>query len=314
MRAGAITTRLGPGERDKTVAVHASDRVAAVLAALAGGLHLLLLPKHLEQSVLFGGVFAAIAAFQLVLGPALWRRPTTLAREVGRWGSLLVVVIFLGARLVVPPGSDRPEEVSAVGVLSLILELAAVGALSIGLALPARQARGFPWIPSLAAGVTFLLVELIATGALAYWAASLKLGTTAYVVAAYDWSDFGVAPALVIVAGGHWVLYLAALPSALILTVAALLVAAVGLTIRASAADPYCTARFGLLGAAPAILAAPICCAPSLLAAFGAAAAASLGTVALPLLSLSALLLYADVQWLRLLLRASSGRARPDAR
>ncbi len=306
MRAGAIAHQ--PGAEERTLAVRASDRAAAVLAALAGGLHLVLLREHLAQNLLFGGVFTSIAAFQLLLGLALWRRPTTLAREVGRWGSLLIVVIFLGARLVVPPGGDRPESVSALGVLSLVLELSEVGALSIGLGLPARRARGFPWTPALAAGLTFLLVELLATGALTNLRHTSPLGTTAYLVPPYRWTHLAIAPALGILVGGHWFLYLAALPTALILTVAALLVAAVGLTIQVSAADLYCTARFGLVGAAPAILAAPICCAPSRLASFGAVAAASLGSVALPLLSLSALLLYVDVTWLRLLLRAGSGR------
>ncbi len=280
-----------------------SDRVGALLAALAGALHVALLPEHFDESVLYGLVFGAIASFQLILGLALVRHPTMRVREVGRWGSLLIVVIFLGARLVVPPAASEPEPVTPIGVASLFLELAAVVALSVGLSLPRGARASFPWQPSLAAGGTFALVELLASGAIAYGTSPLGDVTKGWVIGWFGIQQLGGAPAIAVLIAEHWFVYLAAVPIALTVAVAALLAIAVGIRIRVSAIERCGVARFGLLGALPAVFAAPPCCAPSLLAALGVVAASVLGVLALPLLGLSAVLLAADVWWLRRLLR-----------
>ena len=80
------------------------------------------------------------------------------------------------------------------------------------------------------------------------------------------------------------------------------------MTILVTRMQPACRARYGLLGAAPATLAGPICCGPSLISTVGIAVAGSFAGLALPLLALAGALLVADGVWLRRIL-VMSGQA-----
>jgi len=293
-----------------------SDEVAVFLVAAAALIHLVLFPEHLRESPLFGAVSATIALFQLGVAWALWTRAGPAVRRVGRYGSLGIVVLFLGARVVAPPGQAVPETVTWVGVLSLVLEIAAVAALAIGLppsgAKPGRASSIV--LPAVAAGAAFFLLDLVASGDLSY---------TQETIPRPDWVGIyanGVnqlSPALTMLLAHHWSLYLPLIGAAATLLVAALLADAVWMTLRVVRLQPHCSARLGLLGAVPASLAAPVCCGPSLLSAVGAGAAGALGWLATPLLLLSALFLAADILWLRRCLRVmadSPGSPRPGAR
>lgn len=85
-----------------------------------------------------------------------------------RWAA--IVVLFLGARVIAPPGQAIPESVSWIGVLSLVLEIAAVAALAVGLPHnPARpHRRSSIAMPAVAAGAGFFLLDLVASGDLSY--------------------------------------------------------------------------------------------------------------------------------------------------
>lgn len=283
-----------------------SDEVAAVLVVVAAAIHIVLLPEHLAESWLFGAVFATIALFQLGIGWALWTLPGPRVRAAGRFGSLAIVALFLGARVFAPPGQAVPEGVTWIGVSSLILEIAAVAALAVVLPVTAsrqRRARSL-WLPAVAAGSTFFLLELVASGDLRYTHEAFARPDSMWV---YANGINNLSPALVALVGHHWSLFLPLVGTTLSLLVAGLLTAAVRLTLEVARLQPHCSARLGLLGAVPASLAAPVCCGPSLLAAVGAGAAAALGWLATPVLLLSAALLGLDILWLRRCMRAVPG-------
>lgn len=275
-----------------------SDSFAVALVAAAGLLHVALLPEHLKESTLFGAVFATIAALQLAAAWAIWTRPGPGSRAAGRWICLAVVLLFVGARIVAPPGQNQPEALSLAGLLSLILELGAVAALAVVQPMPARVRAGFPWLPAAAIGVTFAVVELLSWGALVYDSEG-RLIWFSMSLSRFQPEVAYLTPALAITAFHHWSLYLPLLSVASTLLVSGLLGYAVGLTILATRLQPDCGARYGLLGAAPATLAAPICCGPSLVSATGIAITASLASLALPLLALAGVHLAVDVAWLR---------------
>lgn len=278
----------------------ASDLVAILLLTAASALHIVLTPEHFAESVVFGVGFTSIAAFQLGLAAALWLRPTDGLRTIGRWGSLAIVAVFIGARIFVPPGGTTVEDLDWPGVLSVVLELSAVAALAIGLPVRGKRRSG---MPAGVSGVAFVLLALIASGDLAFAATPFaEPGVTTFFYGGGPNGQLAVgslSPAVGMHLAQHWSLYLP-LPSALLTVFVGLLLGyAVHLTVTISARWQASRARFGLLGAAPAVLAAPVCCGQSLLSIAGTGAVAALATLALPLLALSGVLLAASIIWQR---------------
>src|SRR5712692_9343590 len=307
-RAGLATLASDGGVSSAAARPTRADTIAAALVVGAALIHVLLLPQHLAESRLFGVVFATIALFQLGIGWALWTHTGPMVRTVGRWGSLAIVVMFLGARVIAPPGQAVPEKVPWVGVLSLILEIAAVAALAVGLpANPGKRERaGSLWMPSLAAGLAVFLLDLVAAGDLSYSQVTIPRPDA---VGVYANGVGSLSPALTATVNHRWSLYLPLLGTALALLVAGLLAAAVRMTLEVVRRRRQCSARLGLLGVVPASFAAPVCCGPSLLSAAGVGAAAALSWLATPLLLLAATFLGIDILWLW---RILSRTARPS--
>lgn len=293
MRVAALNQRTG------------SDTLAVALVSAAAVLQVVSLPEHLEEGALFGAVFATIAALQLAAAWAIWTRPGPSSRAAGRWICLAVVFLLVGARVVALPGRNQPEELSLAGLLSLVLELGAVAALAVVQPLAARRRAGFPWLAAVAIAGTFAVVELLSWGALAYDSEG-RLSWFSMTFHHFQPEVAYLTPALAIEALHRWSVYLPLLSGAATLLVSGLLGYAVGLTILASRHQPQCRARYGLLGAAPATLSAPICCGPSLGSAAGIAISGSLAPLALPLLGLAGVLLLGDVVWLRRQLEGAS--------
>ena len=289
-----------------------SDILAVALVAAAALLHVALLPEHLKESALFGVVFATIAALLMASAWAIWSRPGPVSRAAGRWICLAVVLLFVGARVIAPPGTSQPEDLSLVGLLSLMLELGAVAALAVVQPMAARVRAGFPWLPMVAIGATFFVVELLSWGAVVYEPRG-RLAMFSTTFHPFQPEVAYLTPALAGSAFNHWVFYLPLLSVAVTLLVSGLLGYAVGMTILASRLQPDCRARYGLLGAAPATLSAPVCCGPSLISTAGLAITGSLASLALPLLALAGVLLLADVAWLRRRLNGPRRAARAQA-
>jgi hypothetical protein len=280
-----------------------SDLVAILLLTSASAVHISLMPEHFAESMLFGAAFTAIAIFQFGLALALWWRPSDGVRTVGRWGSLAIVVVYVGARIFVPPGGTTVEELSWEGALSVVLELSTVAALAVGL--PMRSSHPGK-MPGIVAAIAFVVLSLLAAGEISY--SPEPLGGQVPRLFFYEGGPNGVvvvsslSPAVGVQLPPHWAIYLP-IPSTLLTIVVGLLLGyAVYLTVVISTQFQSCRVRFGLLGAAPAVLAAPVCCGPSLLSITGIGVAGMLGTLALPLLALSGLLLTASIAWQRRIL------------
>ncbi len=293
---------------------HTSDLAAAALVGAAGALHLQLMPEHFQESVVFGIAFVGIALFQLGIASALVLHATPVVRTVGRWGSLAIVVTFLGARVVPPPGGNGlPERIEGPeGLLSVLLELGALAALTVILPMRPRAKSGFPFWTVSAIGAAYFSLQLIASGDVSYTQEPLWAAFSTRWYWYPDLSGFpNLSPAVTVLIAYHWYLYLPIVAVGLAAIVAVLLGVAVGLTIQLSRVRTHCSTRVGLLAAMPASLSAPVCCGPSLLSAAGVGLPALLGSFAVPLLGLSGALMLVDIGWLRRQVQSAGSATQP---
>lgn len=126
---------------------HAGVPVGWVLAAtastvVAGFVHLALTPEHLDQSVPYGLFFLAAGVGQLVLASVLTRPSApTWVWSASVYTNVFLIGVYVAARL----GPAR-EEVDALGLVTVAMELVAAGAGALAgrrLArpVPVREAR-----------------------------------------------------------------------------------------------------------------------------------------------------------------------------
>ena len=148
---------------DETRSLRAYLTAGQLAAVLAAGIHAAVVPEHLQESLLIGGFFVAVALGQFGLAAALRRRPPVLLAVVAIWAHVGLIALYVASRTVdlaflpahhgasrvehlpvagghgngIPayPGS-RIEPVGALDLICLAAELVLVGAL-LGL-LPAR--------------------------------------------------------------------------------------------------------------------------------------------------------------------------------
>ena len=139
-----------------------SLRLVPVLLAVAAGLHLAVLPSHLEEGALVGAFFAVVAVGQLASTVVIHRCAGAWARAVIILANLGVVAVWLVSRTVglALGGHDAaPEPVQLLDALSVAAELAAVAGLAlVGSHRPAGASRwggvpGLVVVALLAAGV-----------------------------------------------------------------------------------------------------------------------------------------------------------------
>ncbi len=106
---------------------------AAGLSALAGLLHLLVMPEHFEEWLGYGLFFLIVALAQLAYAILLLRRPASRTLLVaGIVGNALIIGFWAFTRTVgVPlgPAAGEIEAVGAIDTLSKLAELALIGCL-----------------------------------------------------------------------------------------------------------------------------------------------------------------------------------------
>lgn len=101
--------------------------LAATGATVVAGLvHLALTPEHWEESSVYGAFFLLSGLVQLLLASVLTRP----ASSAWTWYAtiavnLVLVAVYALTRLVPPLGADLPEAVDAIGVATVVAELAA---------------------------------------------------------------------------------------------------------------------------------------------------------------------------------------------
>lgn len=100
--------------------------IAALMSAVAAGVHGTLAPLHAKEAGMLGVAFAAAAAFQLLCAGLLVLRPRRWVLEITAVGSTILILAWAMSRAIgLPIGSDpwTPEPVGVVDGLTVGFEL-----------------------------------------------------------------------------------------------------------------------------------------------------------------------------------------------
>ena len=105
-------------------------RAIAILSVSVGIIHVLLVPEHSQESMIWGMVFLASGLAQIVFGIALLLVRKYALRNIlyyiGIIGNSVLVLTFVLVRLITPPFSPEGipiNELEANGVITLIIEV-----------------------------------------------------------------------------------------------------------------------------------------------------------------------------------------------
>lgn len=98
---------------------------AGALAA-SGGVHAVLLTRHVGDSALHVGAFGAVALGQLLLAALLWRRPSRRLLAAAAASSAWLVTLAVAARLAHVPGTGGRYGVGVLDLAAALLEAAVV--------------------------------------------------------------------------------------------------------------------------------------------------------------------------------------------
>jgi hypothetical protein len=247
--------------------------VAAGLLATAGLVHAALISEHFDEGRLVGWAFVTMAMLQVVIAALLIVRPGPGSEHVARTSLVVLVALYLLARVVPVPGDTEPEDATILGALTVAIEVAALVALA---RLPrARPPRLRPATIGWLAGAGSALALLLVTSSLRYITADLSVEYQGSAPALL-WRDDGLSvdsPRLTLYLTNHLVLF----GSLLTLTLIAALAFEVGLGAAASRAAVLagCPLRRHWFWT-PAVLAAPVCCGAPLFGIVGPAVFAAL--------------------------------------
>jgi len=251
-------------ERTSCLPVAKPWSMATILVVgLAGLIHLSLIREHFAEQFVYGLVFTALALFQLTLALLLAVRPGPRVYRMGIWGSGLIVLVYVVTRLLPLPGASVPEEVDALGIAAMGLEIAAVLLLAVALPEPAtaRRPRGAPLWWGFGGAVVFVPLWLILTGVVEFSSAIYASSLTW--VGTDSWS--ALTPILVGSPLPH--VWLAApwwsLPAAFVLAVLVGLNLGCSTSLLINGYESSRGRRARLLALLPAGLAAPVCCSAS---------------------------------------------------
>ncbi|MHB1260669.1 MAG: hypothetical protein ACYC2H_03025 [Thermoplasmatota archaeon] len=101
--------------------------LAAGLLAVAGIIHLVLLPQHLEEARGIGLYFCAIGAAQVIWALLYVLRPTRSLAWLGAMGlAVQPVVVYVMTRILRQPFGTGTEPVDLIGIVTGIMELGAL--------------------------------------------------------------------------------------------------------------------------------------------------------------------------------------------
>lgn len=105
--------------------------LSALGSVVAGAIHAVVVPEHLEEWWLFGAFFIACAIFQFAWAVAVLTSPTRAVLLLGIVGNAAMVAIWAASRTAGLPLGPEPWMSEPVGALDLVatgLELFIVGA------------------------------------------------------------------------------------------------------------------------------------------------------------------------------------------
>lgn len=115
--------------------------LAAAATVVAGIVHLVVMPEHFEESVLYGSFFLVLAAGQATYAWCLLVSPSRPVLAAGVLGNSAVVALWLVTRTVGLPFGPFAGEVEAVGPLDLLAVTAELTMIVAAALLLARTQR-----------------------------------------------------------------------------------------------------------------------------------------------------------------------------
>jgi hypothetical protein len=134
--------------------------LVGLASAAAASVHLVVMPTHFHEAVLYGTFFALAAALQLGFAALTLARPSRALFVVGLLGNLSVVILWLMTRVVaIPlgPAAGTTESFGGLDVLATTFEVAIVAG---SIALLRRPSQHPALRPSTWSRVVWALVAL----------------------------------------------------------------------------------------------------------------------------------------------------------
>jgi hypothetical protein len=111
--------------------IHARNLItwSAVMTIIAGIIHLVLVPEHVEHAPAHGLFFLLAGLAQIVWGIMVWRQPTLRLYYVGAVMAGWLIVLYGVTRWLPAPFSHGPEGIETIDIMCKLCE--GVGMLSL---------------------------------------------------------------------------------------------------------------------------------------------------------------------------------------
>jgi hypothetical protein len=111
---------------------------AALATAIAGVVHVLVIPEHYAEASLYGTFFVLLAVAELAWAAAVVLAPTRRLLWAGVAGNAATVALWLFTRLVEVPVGPGAGGTEAFGVLDVLASVAEIGAVVVAVLVMAR--------------------------------------------------------------------------------------------------------------------------------------------------------------------------------
>src|SRR5574338_695544 len=96
--------------------------LSIIMTILAGIIHLILVPLHIEHAPAHGLFFLLVGMAQIVWGIMMWRRPTLKLYYFGAVMAGWLIVLYIVTRLLPAPFSHGPEEIETIDLVCKLCE------------------------------------------------------------------------------------------------------------------------------------------------------------------------------------------------
>lgn len=126
---------------------------SAIMTILAGLIHLVLVPTHIEHAPAHGLFFLLVGLVQIIWGVMIWRRPTLRLYYIGAVMAGWLIVLYALTRWLPAPFSHGPEGIETIDLVCKLCEGLAMISLLIltfqGLVFHARRFNAWKMISSI---------------------------------------------------------------------------------------------------------------------------------------------------------------------
>ena len=96
--------------------------LSAIMTILAGIIHLILVPLHMEHAPAHGLFFLLVGMAQIVWGIMMWRQPTLRLYYFGAIMAGWLIVLYIVTRLLPAPFSHGPETIETLDLVCKLCE------------------------------------------------------------------------------------------------------------------------------------------------------------------------------------------------